>query len=266
MGSATSNTAKIKQNISNDFLSLNDNNCYATNNQSVSGNVMNVGKDADNITAFNISGTISSACTINQQITQTLTSILTSQSDQVAKTNSDLFNGGALYSGAHNSTTVNQTIANNITSITANTCNAIVKSEIAYNTMNVAGNAKNVNAFNINTNQTATCTINNTVDQEAYNSVQSKVQNSATSIGMMSSIFTTMAIAAAICIVGLVLIYGVIGITKSSAAKKEKEEKNQPYQPNPYGQPSPYGPYNPYEQQYQPYQLSPYEEPMQPYE
>lgn len=234
MGSATSNTVKIKQNISNDFLTINDNNCVAYNGNSISGNVVNFGGDLSDSEFFNISGTISAACTINQQITQTITSILTSQSDQVAKTSSDFMNGFTLFKGAFNSFNTNQTVTNNITQISSNTCNATIKSDVTSNVMNVAGNGKNIKAFNINTNQTATCTINNTVDQEAYNAVQAKVQQEAKTTSTFVALAAVIAIAIVVCSVATALIYGVTGIGKIAAAKKAEQ---QPPQYNPYGPP-----------------------------
>ena len=242
MGSVTSNTARIKQTVTNDFLSVNENNCVAYANQEISGNTINIAGDFNNGTLFNQSGSISAACTINQQITQTVTSILSSQAEQVAKTNSDFMNGFSLYNGAHNTFNTNQTVTNNIASISANTCNATINSKTTSNVINVGGSANNINAFNINTNQTATCTINNTVDQEAYNHVQAKVQQSATTVGMFTGIITIIVIGIIICSVASAIIYGITAVAKS---KNKKDDKPPGGQGQGYGQQGGYGPYGP---------------------
>lgn len=202
------NTTRIKNESTNNMLTVNENNCVAYNGASITGNTLNIGGNADGITVFNISGVLNAACTINQQIIQSAVSVITSTSDQYVKNSTDIFSFFTPSFGA-NTVWMNQTVTNNITSITSNTCNAIITEEISNNTINVAGNANNIDAFNISTNSTATCTINNTVNQEAYNDLQSDVQQTVISLGMFAAMMSAMVTVAIICVIAFVIVAGL---------------------------------------------------------
>lgn len=240
MGNATSNTVKVKQQITNDFMTINDNSCAASVSQTISGVVINAQGDVKDSTIGNIQGTINAACTINQQINQTVTSILSSSAEQSAKTVSDVFNGGTIYNQTTNTADVSQTVTNNITSITSNTCNSIIENTITNVVINTAGSIEGSTLFNITTSPTSTCAINNVVDQEAYNDVQADVQQKASTMGMFSYIGGMIALAAIIGVVGLVLIFGVGAFGKifSGGGKSAPTAQASPY--DPYVATSPY--------------------------
>ena len=190
MGNSTSNSARLFQEAQNNFMALQDNQCISTNTRDASGNVtVVVGGNVKNITGVDLEGEMNASCSINQQIVQTATSILSSQSKQLAKTVNDLFNDGVIYSQDVNSAAVTQSIMNNISNVTSNTCNAVISESLDNNIMVVYGtNSDQVIGVKDSTNSNASCAVTNMTKQDAYNRQQSSASSSATNEGMFAGI------------------------------------------------------------------------------
>lgn len=205
MGNSTSNSAKLVQRAVNNFLTVNDNQCYAETSKTATGNVTVIvtGK-VNNVTGVALTGDMNASCSINQQVVQTATSILKSQSQQIAKTSNDLFNDGLLYSQDKNSASAIQGIMNNISNFTNNTCNAVVDEQLNNNVLVVYANSANdVVGVKSGTNTNATCTISNMARQDAYNTLQGNNNQTAKNQGM----FVAIALAIMGCLmIGLIII------------------------------------------------------------
>lgn len=208
MGGAFSrNSTRIRERVQNNFFSNTDNRCFSQVNEDITGNTLNLTGNFNDIDVFSISGEQSTSCTINQQITQSVTNILQAQAQQQAKTTTDIFNDGVLFSSAVNSTDLQQSITNNITNINANTCNSTITNSISNNTMSLAGSSNQLRAFNIDTDPNATCAINNLVSQEGFNSQQGSTDQDAENIGLFASVITAIVVVIVVGIVLIVLVF-----------------------------------------------------------
>lgn len=210
MGNNTSNTININQSIENNFLSVSDQTCMSqssvdiSNTQIVLTNVNN-----SSFKAFNVSSNMSASCRMTQQINQSASSALSSQADMVASNTSDWFNGMTAYSSQTNKSTVNQTIINNITSVSVSTCNSIASASVENASITVSyGKGIKVNAYNIYGNMNANCHMSNTVKQTSSAKIASTVKETAKNVGMFVAIFSAMFMCIAICVIGAVLIFG----------------------------------------------------------
>src|SRR3990167_4578056 len=196
MGNSTSNSAKLTQTAVNNFLSTSENSCTAVVNTNVSGNnIVNVaqpGAKIGNVNGIDIQGNNNASCSINQQILQTATSILAAQSSQIAKTSNDLFNDGVIYSQDVNSASALQTIMNNITNVTSNTCNATVDTKVQNNNIVLfaatGSKVGNIQGISIDSNQTSVCTVSNIAKQDAYNQQQGGLSQTAKNVGMFVAV------------------------------------------------------------------------------
>lgn len=214
MGSSTSNSVKIKQEVQNNLMSLNNNQCFSTTGVSASNNnVFFIGGSAKNLTGVEIKGNLNSSCSINQQVVQSATSILKSQAQQTAQTANDLFNDGVLNSKTKNSSSVMQSIINNFSNISSNTCNAQIA--INANNNNVVAMGTSVDNFvgvSINSNANATCAIMNLSSQDAYNQQQASVDQDAKSTGMFVAIFMAVITCVMIIVIVIVIIFAMGGL------------------------------------------------------
>lgn len=217
MGNTTSNSSSLVQTAVNNFLSTNDNNCTSVANTNVSGNnivvVADPGAKLGNFNGIDISGNNNASCSINQQIVQTATSILAAQSTQIAKTANDLFNDGVIYSNDVNSASALQTIMNNITSVTSNTCNSIVNTEVQNNNIvlyaSKGAKVGNIKGISVDSNQTSACTVSNIAKQDAYNQQQGGFDQTAKNEGM----FVAIALAVVGCaLIGLIIIIVIFAV------------------------------------------------------
>lgn len=210
MGNNTSNTLLVNQSIQNNFLSVSDQACM-TNAQANETNTSLTVTGSKNSTfkAFNITGNMNASCRMTQQITQTASAVLSSQADMVASNSSDWFNGGSIYSSQHNKSTINQSIINNMTSVSVTTCNANASSSINGADI-VASYAKGikVNAYNIKGDINSNCVMSNVVSQKSYSKAASSIKQTAENIGMMVAIFSALFMCISICVIGAVLIFG----------------------------------------------------------
>lgn len=228
MGNSTSNSAKLFQSAVNNFLTISNNQCYAQISTGASNNVtVVVATKVDNVTGVAITGDMNASCSINQQVVQTATNILKSQSQQIAKTSNDLFNDGVLYSKDKNSTSAIQNVMNNISNFTNNTCNAVVEQKLNNNVLVVyANSAKDVIGVKSGANTNATCSIYNMARQDSYNALQGNSNQSAQNQGM----FVAIALAIMGCLMlGLIIIVvifavGGAGIFLLGGKKKSKGE------------------------------------------
>ena len=214
-------SVSITQRVTNSYLDATQNQCYSSNSGTIEGNTANIGGDAGDVTVFNISGSMNSTCTINQQIVQTVTSMLQAASNQNNSTTEGL--GGLLQiAGNFNSTDIHQSIMNSITNLTTNTCVATNTNNIENNVLNVAGNTGNINAFNINSDTNAVCTVTNMVSQVASNQTSANNDQSNIIDSSMLSILTTVIILAIIGFVIVAVLFGAgfLGFEMVGSKKK----------------------------------------------
>lgn len=205
MGGSTSNSAELIQSAANNFMSMNVNDCFAQDNTLIKNtNTIIANSRVGNYTGVKVAGRMNASCSINQQIVQTATNILVAQATQIAKTASDLFNDGVIYKKDSNSASVLQSIINNITSVTSNTCNAQVSTEVDNtNTVVYGSSVNNLTGVDVSSNPNASCAISNMSKQDAYNRQQGGLQQTAKSVGM----FVMIALAIMGClIIGLIII------------------------------------------------------------
>ncbi len=235
MGNTTSNSTSIKQDTQNNFLTVNNNTCSAFTSVDQSNNVVNATNVKGDVTLFTITGNVSASCAINQQVTQSATTILAAQAQQTSKTETDFFNDGVLYSGASNSANIQQSISNNMTSINSNTCNSQVLVSQDSNTVNLSGVGGNVTAFNISADANSICSIDNTVSQDAYNSQQASVDQEAVSMGMLVAIMSALVTLAIIGLVVIVVIFGLGGFGMVMFGGKKATASAPPPNPGYYG-------------------------------
>lgn len=210
MGNQTSNTININQSVENNFLSVSDQACIASNNNNLSYDSISISNvNNSKFKAFNVQSNMSASCRMTQQISQSASSILSDQSKMMASNSSDWFNGMTAYSSQSNKSTVNQTITNNITSVSVSTCNSTNSNNITDATI-TASYAKGikVNAYNIYGDMNATCVMTNQTKQQASSKMAATIKQTAQNIGMFVAIFTALFMCIAICVIGAVLIFG----------------------------------------------------------
>lgn len=229
MGNSSSNSAKISEDISNNFFVSNDNNCYSDASSDIVGNTIDITCDSCNdVTGITQAGTISSSCSISQQVSQNVTNILSAQVNQLALTQNDLFNDGLIYSSVKNSSEINQNVTNNITNINSNTCNAISTNSVSYNNVSMQlGSANNVTGINVNTDVSGSCSINNIVGQSS----KSKLDAHSSQKAHIEGMFVAIAVAIVSCMmIGLIIILVLFGGgvlfygSKSVMSKKDSSD------------------------------------------
>ena len=204
MVSDTSNVASVKQTTYNDFYSVDQNECYTQSSITQSGNVINIDGTVGGDVGIVASGTVDQTCLINQQITQNIADILAAQADQKNTSVSDLFNDFKAFSGSSNTAEFQQSSYNNTTQISSNTCGANNTTVQDNNIINV-GTTAEVGGdvlLQATTNVSNNCTLNNIVNQKAYNDLQAKTDQSNINLGVFSII--------AIAVVIVVVIGGLI--------------------------------------------------------
>lgn len=245
MGNSTSNSTQIQQEVNNNFFTSNTNNCYASASSSIIGTdtiITSTGKVGD-ICVNCIEGSLSASCSIVQQTNQSVANILKAQASQTASTTNDLFNDGVLYSRDHNSVDMSQKITNNITSINSNTCNAVAAANISYtNTVLQLNDAGNVTVNSINTDVNGTCSISNTVNQDAKSTSDADAGQEAQNLGMFSAFFmmiTSLCVLAIVCLFlffgGGALIYGMSGKKKETPPPAPQGGYDEGYEGEEYG-------------------------------
>lgn len=231
MGNSTSNSSKIYNSVYNNFLSVNQNECYANTSNEIINNSFNLeclGK-CKNIVVGNIGGNINTYCTVSQQLSQSAVTSLSSQIEQQAKIENDLFNDGLIYSQSKNKSNINQTSVSNMVNINSNTCNSETYDVIGNNVFNISvNNANNINAMNISADQNTKCNVDNIVKQESSNSLRAAAKQKATVVGMFALLFSGLITVMIIFIIGIVVIFagGSIAKVVTSSKKDTKETKN----------------------------------------
>lgn len=228
MASDTSNSASIKQSVYNDFYSLNENSCFAQSSITQSGNVINIDGTVGGDVGIVASGTVDQICLINQQINQSITDILTAQAQQTNTTVSDLMNDLNAFDGEQNSVQFQQSIYNNMTQISSNTCsanNTIVQDNNIINvgtTGIVGGDVLLQATSNVSNN----CTLNNLVNQTAFNNLQAKSDQTNVELGMMSLVIIAVVVLVIVGAIVLVILHsrGGFGAVVSGGEKGEGGE------------------------------------------
>jgi len=132
--------------------------------------------------------------------------------------------GGILsVAGDFNSTDIHQSIMNNITNLTTNTCVATNTNNIENNVLNIGGNAGDINAFNIDSDVNSVCTVTNMVTQVASN--QTNASNTQSNIvdSSMLSIMTSVLILAIIGFVIIAVLFGAGFLGFETVGSKKKK-------------------------------------------
>lgn len=228
MGNSSSNSNKIYNSVYNNFLSVNQNECYAVTSNQIIGNSFTLEclGTCDNISVANIGGNINTYCSVSQQLSQSAVTSLSSQLEQQAKIENDLFNDGLIYSQTKNKSDINQTSVSNIVNINSNTCNAETYNVIANNVFDLSvNNSKNIDVMSISADQNTKCNIDNLVKQESSNSLRAAAKQKATVVGMFALLFSGLITVMIIFVIGIVIIFAGGSIAKVVTSSK-KEESN----------------------------------------
>lgn len=230
MGNSSSNSTKIYNGVYNNFLSLSSNECNSTASAEIVKNNFTLeclGKCKDIIIA-QIGGNLNTTCTINQQMSQSAVTSLSSQLDQVSQVSNDLFNDFLIYSSSSNKSNVTQTSVSNMVNISSNTCNSDSYAKVNDNVFNIeTGSANSIVAMSITSDQNSKCYIDNAVSQESHNTLQASVKQKSTVIGMFAFIFSTLLTLAIIFCITLVIIFAGGAVAKTVSSNKKNKETPQ---------------------------------------
>lgn len=211
--------------IYNNFLSLTNNSCFASDSAEIIGNQFTLeclGK-CKSINVANIGGNLNATCTINQQLSQSASSIISSQLNQQAQTSSDLFNDFTLYNSSKNRANVTQTVSNNIININSNTCNSDNYAKINDNVFNIqVNNSGDISAMTITSDQNSKCAIDNMTKQETHSSVQAGIKQSAKTMGMFVAIATALFGIMMIGLIVIVIIFAGGSVIKATSGRKKE--------------------------------------------
>lgn len=215
-----SNTTVITTNVNNQFLTQAQQNCAATAFASASGNRIIVGPSGTtgdiNITA---SSTASASCMMANYADSAVTNIIANSVKQTNTAVTDIM-GILDFKRLTNRTEINNALANYITQITTQTCQADANGQANDNFVLVEGVSKDIN-IDATANASAACTINNITKIQAYNDVQANVSQSNTSLGMFATI--------GIIIVGIAIVGGIVFLLMYSGGSTGKAVSGDPF-------------------------------------
>ncbi len=225
MGSSVDNSTKIQTEITNDFLQQLENVCVASCTSVASGNTVIVSGTTGDIT---ISSTCSSdaSCTMTNQASSAAQNSISSMAKQDATAVTDYF-GGFSYQDMDNGISVTNSLINNITQISTQTCNASSSSTTSNNFIYVTegGTAGNI-SLTASGNANATCVMSNMSKIETYNEVQSNTDQSAKTVGQFA--MYGIAAMAVVLIIGIVVVVvvavGALGYLIKGGSGGEKKE------------------------------------------
>jgi hypothetical protein len=227
MGNHNSNSFSMTQDVVNNVLEDQENDCSVQNNVRINGNVITI--DNSNISGdvYGISDNGTSAdasCTIVSSMNTTITDALQAQGSQTNKTASDLF-GDFSYSGQDNSANIFQSTVNNIALLSQTLCQAdqmtsVSNNFVFYNNLNVGGNLFGISIDD--SSAQASCTMSNTMNFSLYNSFSASVSQSNTNIGMFVILILAIAGVVGLAIIGATIVFSVNGIGGLIPKGKEK--------------------------------------------
>lgn len=229
MGNTTTNSSKISNSVSNNFLTVSDNTCTSSANvtiKNVVGKINFLGGAKGDIDFGNVDGTLTSYCIIDQQLSQSAAAILAATSKQDAVTENEFMNLGVLYSRNHNTTNISQSMVNNMVTNSSNNCNGSANTTIANSAINInrKGGKGDVRVFSVGNDTTSTCTISNVVGQESYADLESNVDQKAKTMGMFAAIAASLVSGMVILLFGIIILVGggavLTGAYKASGKKK----------------------------------------------
>lgn len=209
------------QSATNNFISTNNNTCITWTNTSASNNTIIINGSKVGDVEITATGETDITCVINQGMQQAITNQFASQSQQKSKPSN---NSGSLfnifnYSDNDQTTTQIQTVINNITQVSRNTCGS-TSQQVANNNFVVVNSSKagdvGISADSFNS---ATCALNNMINQGAYNDLSAQGDQ----LMKPNSIFKSIIILVVIIIV-IVIIIAVILFAVSSKKKKSTQQ------------------------------------------
>lgn len=231
MGTTSSNSLDVTQDVMNNFVQESRESCISSTNCQANNNVIVVsGSVAGNVGIVE-SCTANSRCMMNNSMDTSITNILASMTNQKNTAITDLF-GDFSFNSQTNSVNIRQTIQNFVTQITESTCQStaslIANNNIVISNATVGGSVGVILGQGndpAGTSQSS-CTMTNITKLEAYNKEQSTNSQSNTSIGMIAIIAIIIGL---VLIVGLVMVAivaatgGLTGIIGAAKGKKGKE-------------------------------------------
>jgi hypothetical protein len=232
MGNTTTNSTDISNSVNNNFLTVTDNSCNSTATVKITnvlGKLTLLGGAKGDINFGNANGTLTSYCSIDQQLSQSATAIMKAASAQTASTENEFLNMGVLFSRDHNDTDISQSMVNNMVTNTSNNCNATASTEISNSAISVnkTGGKGNITIFSVGNDTTSTCTISNSVGQESYADLQANSDQAAKTMGMFAAIAAALVTGMVVLLLGVLVIFGggalLVGGYKMSGKKTGKK-------------------------------------------
>jgi len=155
----------------NNYLSVADNTCITWSDASASNNKVNIiGSTTGDIT-ISATGQADMTCVINQAIQMSINNQFVALSKQYAKVppeSASLFNSFQFSSNVQTTKQV-QTMINNSTQITQNTCGSSSQSVANNNFVNVVASDTGDIAINADSVSSSSCMLTNLILQEGYN-------------------------------------------------------------------------------------------------
>lgn len=220
MGNNSSNTVRVNESITNNFLNVQDSTCSVYADANIENNNVQLSNiNGSTVTGFEYSGAINATCRSSQEVTQSAAAVLQSQSEMEASNTSDWFNGGSIYSQEMNVANIQQNVLNNMLSVSVNTCNAEASANITGNTYTAQYiKGSKLTGFIVTSDVNSNCSLSNVAKQQSASKIASSVSQLAKNVGMMVAIFTALFACIAVCVIGAVFIFGGIAYLKSRSS------------------------------------------------
>lgn len=221
-GNLSVNTFNTKQTVQNEFLAQSNQQCISKATGTVENTTIILNNSVVGDITIESKGNADLNCILNQQIDSSITSQFVAQSQQLTENSTDMFNDFALNAG-FNTATVNQSIYNNITTITNSTC-AATSEQLVSNTL-IQANYTTTGDVGItaDSSSSGTCTLNNVISMEAFNQGTASADQELTNEGMFVAILTSLVGMVIIIAIIIVIIIVIAIIAKKSRANNQPQ-------------------------------------------
>jgi hypothetical protein len=223
MGNYQTTRANSMQTITNEFLNTQNTQCIAWGEASVDDSTIIVNRSRVRNIEIVATGTADLGCTINQQITTTVTSQLAAQAKQESDTDSGAFQ---LFTNSTRSiSNQSQSLYNNVTNISNSTCGAYQSSSVD-NGLIIANEVRGGRiAISANSSASSTCTLSNMIALEAYNQGTTTVDQTIKIEAGFGGLL--------VIIVAIIILIAVIVVIAGIAKKMFTPQPPQPVAPPP---------------------------------
>lgn len=223
MGNLETTVSNSTQTITNDFLNSSNQQCISWSQNVVSDATIIANKSRIRNIEIIAQGTADLGCTINQQVTTSVTSQLVAQATQEANIDSSFLQ--LTRNIAVSVSNQSQSLYNNVSNITNSTCGSIQQSTVD-NGLIIANEVRGGRiGIEASGNASANCSLTNMIALEAYNQgVNTTSQTSTIEAGFGGLI---------VAIIALIILIVIIVIIAGVAKKIFTPAPPQPPQPEP---------------------------------